>query len=151
MFYAWPGRSTGEPMAKPSLTDQEYALLAQFRSRLRRFLHWSEQRIRAAGLTPSQYLLLLGIRADRSGRGPTIGEMAEFLQLRHHTVVELVDRAEAAGLMRRNPDADDGRVVRLALTGSGRQRLERLAAMNLQELSRLDLITRALDTVRDES
>src|ERR671937_731918 len=126
MFYAWPGRSTGEPMAKPSLTDQEYALLAQFRSRLRRFLHWSEQRI----------------RADRSGRGPTIGEMAEFLQLRHHTVVELVDRAEAAGLMRRNPDADDGRVVRLALTGSGRQRLERLAAMNLQELSRLDLITR---------
>ena len=137
-------------MTKPSMGDVEYAQLYEFRARLRRFLRWSEERIRAAGLTPSQYLLLLGIRADASGKGPTIGDMAEFLQLKHHTVVELVDRAEAAGLMRRTPDADDGRVVRLALTSPGAQRLERLASMNFQDLSRLELITRTMDTVTDQ-
>jgi DNA-binding MarR family transcriptional regulator len=132
------------------MTDADYEQLYQFRARLRRFLRWSEERIRAAGLTPSQYLLLLGIRADATGKGPTIGDMAEFLQLRHHTVVELVDRAEGAGLIRRVSDPDDGRVVRLSLTSPGKQSLERLASMNFQELSRLELITRALDTVTDQ-
>ena len=136
-------------MAKQSLSDADYAQLYRFRARLRRFLHWSEQQIHGAGMTPSQYLLLLGIRADESGKGPTIGDMAEFLQLRHHSVVELVDRAEAAGLIRRAPDDEDGRVVRLRLTGPGANGLERLAAMNLRELARLDLISRALDSVGD--
>jgi|SRR5437588_6933078 len=137
-------------MGKRSLTDAEYAQLYTFRARIRRFLRWSEERIRAAGLTPSQYLLLLGIRADPTGKGPTIGEMAEFLQLKHHTVVELVDRAQSADLIRRIPDAEDGRVVRLSLTAPGSQRLEDLASMNFRELSRLELISRALDRVTDE-
>jgi DNA-binding MarR family transcriptional regulator len=129
------------------MTDADYHKLYEFRARLRRFLRSSDERIRRAGLTPSHYLLLLGIRADPSRLGPTIGDMAEFLVLKHHTVVELVDRAEGAGLIKRAVDPDDGRVVRLALTASGRQRLERVASVNFQELSRLELLSTALEDV----
>src|SRR5438105_13338111 len=86
------------------LNDADYHWLSEFRARLLRFLRASDQRIRDAGLTPTHYLLLLGIRATASSRGPTIGDMADFLILKHHSVVELVDRAEAAGLLKRSPD-----------------------------------------------
>jgi DNA-binding MarR family transcriptional regulator len=131
------------------MTDADYRKLYHFRARLRRFLRSSDERVRKAGLTPSHYLLLLGIRSAPSSRGPTIGDMAEFLVLKHHTVVELVDRAETAGLLRRSHDPDDGRVVRLSLTSSGRQRLERVAAVNYLELAQLELISDALDTPGD--
>ena len=133
-------------VARSSLSDSQYRRLYEFRGRLQRFLRGSDERIRAAGLTPSQYVLLLGVRASRSRRGPTIGEMAEFMVLRHHSVVELVDRVEAAGLIRRRADPDDGRVVRLSLTPVGRQRLDRVASANFQELSQLELITTALES-----
>src|SRR5256885_13163060 len=103
-------------MAK-QLNNADYRRLYESRARLLRFTRASDQRIRDSGLTPTHYLLLLGIRATDTTRGPTIGDMAEFLVLKHHSVVELVDRAEAAGLIKRSPDPDDGRVVRLALTG----------------------------------
>src|SRR5438093_7516908 len=86
-----PGR--GGPVSQRSLTDAEYRQLYDFRARLLRFLRASEGRIRDAGITPTQYLLLLAVRASDSKLGPAIGDVAEFLVLKHHSVVELVDRA----------------------------------------------------------
>ncbi len=120
-----------------SLSTSEYQRLLEFRDGLRRFLRWSENQAAAAGLTPAQHQLLLAIRGHGGEQDPTIGEVAEHLQLRHHSAVGLVDRAEEAGLVHRSPDGDDQRVVRLALTPLGRRRLERLAALHLEELRRL--------------
>jgi DNA-binding MarR family transcriptional regulator len=119
----------------PGLTDADYGELLRFRDALRRFLHWSEQQARAAGLTPAQHQLLLAVRGHPGD--PTIGEVAEHLLLRHHSVVELVDRAERAGLLHRVPDGDDHRVVRLVLSEEGDERLAALSAAHLDELSRL--------------
>ena len=87
------------------------------------------------GITPAQYQLLLAIRGH-SGGAPTIGEVAEHLLLRHHSVVGLVDRAAQAGLVERHVDAADHRAVRLALTPAGARRLATLAAAHIDELSR---------------
>lgn len=115
---------------------EDYRKLLEFRTGLRRFLHWSEGLARSAGLTPSQHQLLLCIRGHGDPDGPTISDVAEYLLLAHNSAVELVDRAEEAGLVKRVPDASDRRVVRLQLTRSGKNRLESLAAATLEELSR---------------
>jgi len=117
------------------LRDADYGRLLTVRDGLRRFHRWSEERARAEGLTAAQHQLLLAIRGH--GSPPTIGEVAEHLMLRHHSVVELVDRAERADLVQRTPDPDDHRVVRLSLTREGGRRLARLATAHLQELERL--------------
>jgi uncharacterized protein YeaO (DUF488 family)/DNA-binding MarR family transcriptional regulator len=122
-----------------SLADEDYARLLALRTGLRQFERWSEQQAGAAGLTPAQHQLLLAIRGHGDPRGPTIGEVADYLLLRHHSTVELVDRADRAGLVSRARDDDDRRVVRLRLTGSGTERLERLSALHLEELERLEL------------
>jgi DNA-binding MarR family transcriptional regulator len=116
--------------------EPNYPLLLEFRTGLRRFLHWSEECAAAVGLTASQHQLLLAVRGHPDDRGPTVGEVAGYLLLRHHSTVELVDRAEAAGLVRRTRDADDHRVVRLALTRLGERRLEALTQTHLEELAR---------------
>lgn len=120
-----------------SVTDADYENLLSLRTAWRRFERWSEQQARAAGLTPAQHQLLLAVKGHRNERGPTIGEVADYLLLRHHSAVGLVDRADAAGLVTRRRDADDHRVVRLRLTRKGAQRLERLSALHLEELKRL--------------
>jgi DNA-binding MarR family transcriptional regulator len=125
--------------------DADFQQLYDFRARLIRFLRASDGRIRRAGLTPSQYLLLLSVRASPSPLGPTIGDVADFLILKHHSVVELVDRAAAGGLIRRANDPVDGRVVRLKLTADGEERLERVARENFAELARLRLLNEGLD------
>lgn len=119
------------------LDDDTYARLLALRTGLRRFLRWSEQQAHAAGLTPAQHQLLLAIRGHDDRRGPTIGEVADYLLLRHHSVVGLIDRAEAAGLVRRVRDEQDHRVVRLRLTRAGAKRLEALSELHLDELRRL--------------
>ncbi len=124
-----------EPSRQRALSDVEFARLLGFRDGLRRFLHWSDQRARAAGLTGAQYQLLLAIRGHAGL--PSVGEVAAHLLLRHHSAVELVDRAERAGLIRRIADATDQRVVRLTLTAAGAARLADLAPAHLEELSRL--------------
>src|SRR5579864_3083448 len=121
--------------AKPK--DADYRRLLEFRTGLRRFLRWSEEQAEAAGITPLQHQLMLAIRGDDDPHGPTISAVANYLVSKHHSVVELVDRAEAAGLVRRTQDAGDHRVVRLALTRSGEEILERLGALTVEELSRL--------------
>jgi DNA-binding MarR family transcriptional regulator len=118
-----------------SLSDADYAELLQFRDALRRFLHWSAAQAKAVGLTPAQHQLLLAIRGH--GHAPTIGDVAEHLMLRHHSAVELVDRAEQAGLVVRSDDPDDHRAVRLALSVEGEARLAELSAAHVDELHRL--------------
>lgn len=119
------------------LDDDVYARLLSLRTGLRHFERWSEQQARAAGLTPAQHQLLLAVRGHPDQRGPTIGEVADYLLLRHHSVVGLADRAEAAGLVVRHRDIGDHRIVRLQLTDEGAERIEALSALHLEELSRL--------------
>ncbi len=119
------------------LTDADYEDLLTLRTGLRRFLRWSEQQAESAGLTPAQHQLLLAIRGHTDQRGPTIGEIADYLLLRHHSAVGLIDRADAAGFVRRTRDPDDHRQVRLQLTAAGTKRLEALSEPHLEELHRL--------------
>lgn len=119
------------------LADDVYRRLLALRIGLRRFAHWSEEQAKAAGLTPAQHQLLLAVRGHEGPSGPSLGDVADALLLRHHSVVGLVDRAEAAGLLRRRRDEADHRVVRLELTPLGEARLAALSALHLEELRRL--------------
>lgn len=122
-----------------SLPQSAYARLLALRTGLRRFEAWSAEQAKAAGLTPAQHQLLLAIRGHADPAGPTIGEAADYLLLRHHSAVGLVDRAEAAGLVLRTRSEEDHRVVRLQLTADGAARLEALSTLHLEELDRLAL------------
>jgi DNA-binding MarR family transcriptional regulator len=119
-----------------SANPPDYRRLLEFRTGLRRFLRWSEEQAAAAGLTPAQHQLLLVVRGHPGPDGPTIGDVADYLLLRHHSAVELVDRAESAGLVRRVRDRADHRIVRLHLTPLGTGRIEELAALHVEELTR---------------
>jgi len=113
--------------------------LAWFRYNLRRFLRFSEKATHEHGLTPQQYLLLLGI-VGYTGRGwATISELAEFLQERHNAVVGLVQRAERKGLVRKDQRGRDRRFVRVRLTRQGASTLNSLAHLHLEELKRVEL------------
>ena|SRR5438034_1059787 len=131
-------------MATGRLTDAEYSKLLGLRDGLRRFLRWSQQQAEASGLSPSQHQLLLAVRGHLDPRGPTIRDVAGHLLLRHHSVVELVDRAESVGLVRRRPDPQDQRSVRLGLTPLGSRRLAQLSTQHLNELGRLSSQLRPL-------
>jgi DNA-binding MarR family transcriptional regulator len=132
------------------LSTGDYEQLLRFRTGLRRFLRWSEAAATAAGLTPAQHQLLLAIRGHAGRAEPTIGDVADALLLRHHSAVGLVDRAEAAGLVRRHVDRDDARVVRLALTAAGSRRLANLTGAHLDELAVLSSTLRPLWDVLTE-
>ena len=124
--------------AVPStLDDADYRRLLQFRVDLRRFLHWSEEQAEKAGLTPAQHQLLLAVRGHDGTQGPTIGDVAGYLLLRHHSAVGLVDRAVKAGLLERHEDPLDRRLVRLRLSARGAQTLEQLSELHLEEIKRL--------------
>ena len=119
------------------LTRGEFARLLAFRTDLRRFEKWSERQARAVGLSPAQHQLMLAVKGHDDRRGPTVGEIADYLLLRPHSAVELVDRAEAGGFVARTKSDPDGRVVRVMLTPDGERRLQRLSALHLNELKRL--------------
>ncbi len=121
------------------LRDADYEDLLTLRTGLRRLMRWSEQQAEAAGLTPAQHQLLLAIRGHSDPRGPTVGEVADYLLLRHHSAVGLVDRAVSAGLVARARDPEDHRMVRLQSTPKGHKRLETLSALHVEELERLAL------------
>jgi DNA-binding MarR family transcriptional regulator len=119
-----------------SLDEADYRRLLEFRTGLRRFLRWSEEQAASVGLTPAQHQLLLAVRGHPDPAGPTVSEVADYLLLRHHSVVGLVDRAEAAGLVARVRDIGDHRVVNVRLTGLGARRIEQLSQLHLAELAR---------------
>lgn len=117
------------------LTDADYRVLARFRFALRTFLRFSENAARDAGVTPNQHQLLLAIRGAPDGP-PTISDVAEVLQLRHHSTVELVDRAVEADLVVRVTDEDDRRRQRLHLTDHAATVLASLSLAHRDELRR---------------
>ncbi|HEX7353622.1 MAG TPA: MarR family winged helix-turn-helix transcriptional regulator [Mycobacteriales bacterium] len=125
----------------PGLSDNDYALLLGFRTQLRRFDRWSRDQAAAVGLTQAQHQLLLAVRGHDGGRGdgrgPTIGDIADYLLVRHHSAVELVDRVVELGLVAREGDADDHRMVHVVLTEEGQARIKSLTAIHLDELRRL--------------
>ncbi|MCK6555199.1 MarR family transcriptional regulator [Candidatus Binatia bacterium] len=118
-----------------SVPSHDLRNLARFRHAMRRFLRASEEAARAAGLTPQNHQLLLGVAGFNGTGSATIGELAEFLQVRHHSAVGLVDRAEALGYVRRRPGTDDRREVRVFLTADGMRRLRVLADQHRRELA----------------
>ncbi len=130
-----PKQSAPEPARR--FSDEDYRNILVFRTRLRRFLAWSGAQARAAGLTPAQHQLLLAVRGHPEPNGPTIRDIANYLQLRHHSAVGLVDRAEAAGLVRRRDDARDRRLARVELEPEGDAALERLTTLHVAELRAL--------------
>lgn len=120
---------------RDGLSDGDFERLLAFRDGLRRFLHWSEEQAKAVGLTGAQHQLLLAVRGH--GQPPSIRELADHLLLRHHSVVELVNRAASAGLVERIHDSDDQRVVHVRLSAAGSEKVEALGGAHLEELSRL--------------
>jgi DNA-binding MarR family transcriptional regulator len=133
----------------PSPADADYRRLLQFRTGLRRFLRWSEEQAEKVGLTTAQHQLILAIRGHDGDRGPTIGDVAGYLLLRHHSAVGLVDRAVKAGLVERGEDPEDRRVVRLRVTPRGMEILQQLSALHMKEIERLTPLLQAISESRD--
>ncbi len=119
------------------LSKSEYELLADFRYTLRRFLRFSEAAANKLGLTPQQHQALLAIKGYPGRERITIGELAERLQIRHHSAVGLVDRLEAEDLIKRSPEASDRRKVYISLSAHGSAMIEQLSALHREEMVRL--------------
>ncbi len=119
------------------LTKVEYEILSEFRYTLRRFLRFSEAAAGELGLTPQQHQALLAIKGFPDREKITVGELAERLQIRHHSAVGLADRLVAQHLIERSPAADDRRKVYLSLTAHGRSVIEKLSTLHHEELVRL--------------
>jgi DNA-binding MarR family transcriptional regulator len=134
---------------KPPAAMARLQILAEFRHQLRLFLHFSEEAAQRHGLHPQHHQLLLQIAGASNGAEATIGYAAERLGLRHHTVVELSDRCEEAGLVVRTPAESDRRRVLLSLSAKGRQVLESLSIDHARELNELaPQLIRTLTTLR---
>lgn len=124
-------------MTESSITKAEYETLAAFRYALRQFLRFSEQAAHDAGLAPQQHQALLAVMGYPGTDRVTVGELAERLQIRHHSAVGLVDRLEAEGLVERQPAREDRRQVFVCLTDRGLELLAQLSAAHRRELQRL--------------
>ena len=116
------------------LTAFDYRSLAEFRHQIRRFVHFSEGAARRAGLEPTQHQLLLALKGLPSGVRPRIGELAERLQIQHHSAVELVNRLQAGGFVRRRRGREDRREVLVELTSRGENILRQLSLHHRTEL-----------------
>lgn len=130
-------------MGERELTDTDYAMLANFRFRLREFLAFSESRAAECGLTPQQHQALLAIRAAEPGTA-TIGYVAERLIIRPHSASGLVERLEALGMLTRQPAPGDRRQSVLDLTDAARSLLARLSHTHRDEIRRLRPLLGAL-------
>jgi len=117
-----------------SITSEEYRALAELRHRIRLFVHEGDAKAHAAGLEPQQYLILLAIRGLPDGTEATIRVLAERMALKHHSVVELVDRLEQRGLVKRSRYRDDRRRVLVSLLPRGEKLLEEVARHRISEL-----------------
>ncbi|MGB7845152.1 MAG: MarR family transcriptional regulator [Candidatus Acidiferrum sp.] len=116
------------------ITENEYRALGELRYRIRKFLQEGDVTAKQAGLEPQQYLLLLAVRALPAGQEATIGALAERLSLRHHSTVELIDRMEAHGYVKRIRGRDDRRQVRVSLQPRGEKLLEKVVEQRIIEL-----------------
>jgi DNA-binding MarR family transcriptional regulator len=114
--------------------NSDYRVLAEFRYQIRRFLRFSEDAARAAGVEPQQHQLLLAVKGLPQGERPTVRMLAERMQLQHHSTVELVDRMERAGLVTRHRSGEDRREVLISLTAKGERLLRDLTVFHEDEL-----------------
>ena len=129
-----------EQAGSEPLTKQDFEALARFRFGIRRYLRFSEETVRRRGLAPQQYVLLLALKGYPGRDWATVRELADRLQLRHHSVVELVNRVQAQGLVERAVHPDDARAVRVLLTADGEAVLDRLSALHRDELRRMEVV-----------
>lgn len=127
-----------QPLDKAGLERQ-----SRFRYELRRFLRFGEEAARAAGVTALQYHLMLHTQAFEGREWASVGELAQRLQAAPHGVVALVSRCEELGLVRRQPNAQDGRLVEVHLTAKGRRLVARLAAEHQAQLGELAAVIEA--------
>src|SRR5215469_9396139 len=118
------------------LTSADYRALAEFRYQIRRFVAFSENAASLAGIEPQQHQLLLAIQGMPAGHKVRIGDLAERLQIRHHSAVELVGRMEAKELVVRVPGETDRREVYVRLTPRGSRLLRALTMLHREELRR---------------
>lgn len=116
------------------LRHSDYAALAELRYEIRKFLGFSENAARAHGLQAQQHQVLLALKGLPAGLKPTVGTLAERLQLRHHSTVELLDRLVDQRYVTRTPDPDDGRRVLIRITRRGEALLETLTSIHRAEL-----------------
>lgn len=151
MIAAPDAAATPKTTADSALSDADYRRLAELRHGLRSFLHWSAEQAKQAGLTPTQHQLLLAVRASTNDRGPSVGDVADILLIRHHSAVELVDRAQEAGLITRERDPNQHSTVHLRLTEHGAAKLESLSELHLTELAQLAPTMRALWAAIDQA
>lgn len=121
--------SVDTPIAKA-----EYEAIAAFRYAIRRFQRFSEQAARHEGITPQQHQLLLAIKGYPSRAYASVSELADRLQMRQHSMVGLIDRTEAQGLVRREPGVADRRQVFIYLTQAGEAKLQKLSVQHRREL-----------------
>ena len=116
------------------LTLPDYQSLAEFRYRIRCYLHFSEKAARQSGLEPRQYQLMLALKGLPSAVRPRVGELAERLKIQHHSAVELVNRLAARGYVRRHRSGEDRREVLLSLTPKGERVLADLVTYHREEV-----------------
>ena len=137
--------------AKNQITKAHYETLAEFRYALRKFLHFSEAAAQAVGVTPQQHQAMLAIKGFPGRDEVTIGELAERLQIKHHSAVGLADRLVAEDYVRRVANRKDRRQVCLALTAHGESVLEKLSAAHREQLHRIGpQINRLLEMLQGE-
>jgi DNA-binding MarR family transcriptional regulator len=133
---------------EPPFSDEDYRAIAAFRAGLRRFVRFSENAARAAGLSPQQHQILVAIRGHPGAEPPTIGDLAEALQIRHHSAVGLVDRMVHGGYVRREPSTVDSRRVHVVITPAGEDALRALTSAHRREHRQLqDLLHRLTEQV----
>jgi len=129
-----PVRAGTTRIRGPASPSVDYKALAEFRYQLRKFLSFSEAAAHKAALTPQHHQALLAIKGFSSAAPVSIGDLADFLLVRHHTAVELVDRMAKLGLVARNADDDDSRRIVVKLTRKGEQKLQTLSKIHFEEL-----------------
>ena len=131
-------------MNEVPLGDVDYQALAAFRTGLRRFVRFSETAARSSGLTPQQHQLLIAIRGHVGPERPTVGDLAEALQIKHHSAVELVDRVALRGLVERQTSTADSRRVHVVVTPAAEDILRSLTVAHRSEIRQLEAVLRQL-------
>src|ERR1043166_9098046 len=117
-----------------TLTLPDFQALAEFRYQIRKFLHFSQEVTEKAGLEPRQHQLMLAVKGLPSGRKPRVVDLAERLQIRHHSAVELVNRLAAQGYVERHRGGEDRREVLISMTFKGEKILRQLSLHHREEL-----------------